>query len=169
MIKPAEFVRYVDTLPKDCIEVHTEDELRFHLPRIDQVKCPSCGSPCIEVHQYRAQTLQGLSNTKTRYVYNRRRYRCKDCRKTFAEPNPFLAERQRTIGNNLRQIRARKKITQGQMAEACGIPFYLYQRYEDDNGAEVPPTIVAMKIANYLGADVLEIWGDQLNVASGRA
>ena len=46
--------------------------------------------------------------------------------------------------------------------EAVGIPLYLYKRYEDDTDAEVPPTLVAMQIANYLGTDVLEIWGDQL-------
>ena len=37
MVKPAEFVGYVDTLPDDCIEARSEDEIRFHLPRVDQV------------------------------------------------------------------------------------------------------------------------------------
>ena len=162
MIKPAEFVGYVDTLPDDCIEARSEDEIRFHLPRVDQVKCPSCGSCHTEVHQYRTQTLRGIPNTTKRYVYNRRRYRCQDCGRTFVEASPFLAGGQRRIGNRLRQIRAQKKISQGQVIEAIGIPFYLYQRYEDDTNAEVPPTLVAMQIANYLGTDVLKIWGDQL-------
>ena len=43
MIKPAEFVSYVDSLPEECIEIRTEDEIRFHIPRVDDVKCPSCG------------------------------------------------------------------------------------------------------------------------------
>lgn len=50
--------------------------------------------------------------------------------------------------------------------EAVGIPLYLYKRYEDDTDAEVPSTLVAMQIANYLGADVLEIWGDQIGGGS---
>ena len=118
------------------------------------------------MHQYRLQTLQGIPNATKQYVYNRRRYRCQDCGRTFAEKNPFLAEWQRRIGNRLRQIRAQKKITQGQVIEAVGIPLYLYKRYEDDTEAEVPPTLVAMQIANYLGADVLEIWGDQIDGGS---
>ena len=166
MIKPAEFVSYVDSLPEECIEIRTEDEIRFHIPRVDDVKCPSCGSHHTDVHQYRLQTLQGIPNATKRYVYNRRRYRCQDCGRTFVENSPFLAERQRRIGNRLRQIRAQKKITQGQVMEAVGIPLYLYKRYEDDTDAEVPPTLVAMQIANYLGADVLEIWGDQIGGGS---
>mgnify|MGYP000847239235 FL=1 len=166
MIKPAEFVSYVDSLPEECIEIRTEDEIRFHIPRVDDVKCPSCGSHYTDVHQYRPQTLQGIPNATKRYVYNRRRYRCQDCGRTFVENSPFLAERQRRIGNRLRQIRAQKKITQGQVMEAVGIPLYLYKRYEDDTDAEVPPTLVAMQIANYLGADVLEIVGDQIGGGS---
>ena len=39
---------------------------------------------------------------------------------------------------------------------------HTYKSYEDDRAPVVPPTLVAMQIANYLGTDVLEIWGDQL-------
>ena len=41
------------------------------------------------------------------------------------------------------------------------MPLYLYRKYEDD--AEIPSLMVAMKIADYLDTDVMEIWGDQLN------
>jgi len=80
--------------------------------------------------------------------------------KTFAETNPFLGPRQRTIGNRLRQTRSRKKISQGQVVEACGVPLYLYRKYEDN--VEIPSLVVAMKIADYLDTDVMEIWGDQI-------
>ena len=162
MIKPTEFVNYVDRLPDDCVESVTDGEVHFHLPHPEHIICPFCRSSHIGVHQYRPQVLRGIPGATKRYVYNRRRYRCKDCGKTFAEESPFLASFQRRIGNRLRQIRAQKKITQGQVIEAVGIPLYLYKRYEDDTDAEVPPTLVAMQIANYLGADVLEIWGDQI-------
>ena len=65
----------------------------------------------VSIDKYYAQRLRGLPDSAGTYVYNRRRYRCKDCGKTFAESNSFLAPRQRTIGNRLRQIRAQKKIT----------------------------------------------------------
>ena len=69
---------------------------------------------------------------------------------------------QRRIGNRLRQIRAQKKLTQKQVVVAIGIPFHVDKKYEDDTDAEVPPTLIAMKIAEYLRTDVLEIWGEQL-------
>ncbi len=50
------------------------------------------------------------------------------------------------------------------MVEACGVPLYLYRKYEDN--AEIPSLMVAMKIADYLNTDVLELWGDQLSSAS---
>ena len=162
MMKPTEFVRYVDTLPDDCIEHRTDKEIRFHLPRGDNVCCPGCGSVRTYVQQYRPQNLHGIPNADKQYVYNRRRYRCQNCGKTFVERSPFLAGFQRRIGNRLRQIRAQKKITQRQVIEALNIPYHAYKSYEDDTAPVVPPTLVAMQIANYLGTDVLEIWGDQL-------
>ena len=156
-----DFISYVDALPADCIEVKEKDTTQFHLPRNNEIVCPTCGSHYVYIDHYRTQRLRGLPDTAGAYIYNRRRYRCTDCGKTFYEPNPFLCLHQRSIGNRLRQIRAQKKITQKQVMDACGIPLYLYKRYENDFHPEVPPTLVAMQIANYLGADVLEIWGRQ--------
>lgn len=161
MIKPTKFINYVDGLPEDCIEVRSEEAIRFHLPRT-HVECPFCSSHHIDVHQYRPQLLRGIPGTKRRYIYKRRRYRCQDCGRTFAEESPFLLYNQRRIGNRLRQIRAQKKLTQKQVVVAIGIPFHVYKKYEDDTDAEVPPTLIAMKIAEYLRTDVLEIWGDKL-------
>jgi hypothetical protein len=160
MMSVKAFLGYVASLPEDCIEVQTSEETRFHLPRKKEV-CPACGSDYMSVDSYYAQRLRGLPDSVGTYIYNRRRYRCNDCGKTFAEQNPFLASWQRTIGNRLRQIRAQKKITQGQVVKALNIPLYLYKKYEADD-AEVPPTLVAMQIADYLGTDVLDIWGDQI-------
>lgn len=157
-----DFISYVDALPADCIEVKEKDTTQFHLPRNNEIVCPTCGSHYVYIDHYRTQRLRGLPDTAGAYIYNRRRYRCTDCGKTFYEPNPFLCLHQRSIGNRLRQIRAQKKITQKQVMDACGIPLYLYKRYENDFHPEVPPPLVAMQIANYLGTDVLEIWGDQL-------
>ena len=123
MMKPTEFVRYVDTLPDDCIENRTDKEIRFHLPRGDNVCCPGCGSVHTYVQQYRPQNLHGIPNADKQYVYNRRRYRCQNCGKTFVERSPFLAGFQRRIGNRLRQIRAQKKITQRQVIKALNMKF----------------------------------------------
>ena len=162
MIKPTEFVNYVDRLPDDCVESMTDGEVHFHLPHPGHITCPFCSSTHIGVHQYRPQVLRGIPGATKRYVYNRRRYRCHDCGKTFVEESPFLASFQRRIGNRLRQIRARKKLSQREVIELIGIPFHLYVKYEDDVEPEIPSTLVAMKIAECLGTDVLDIWGDQL-------
>ncbi len=162
MIKPTEFVNYVDRLPDDCVESMTDGEVHFHLPHPGHITCPFCSSAHIGVHQYRPQVLRGIPGATKRYVYNRRRYRCHDCGKTFVEESPFLASFQRRIGNRLRQIRARKKLSQREVIESIGIPFHLYVKYEDDVEPEIPSTLVAMKIAECLGTDVLDIWGDQL-------
>ena len=160
MMRVEDFLKYVASLPSDCIEEKTADKTHFYLPRTD-VLCPYCESSYVNISGYHPQRLRGLPESVGTYIYKKRRYVCKDCGKTFSEKNPFLGRHQRTIGNQLRQIRARKKITQGQMVEACGIPLYLYKKYEDD--AEIPSLVVAMRIANYLDTDVMEIWGDQLN------
>lgn len=162
MIKPTEFVNYVDRLPDGCVESVTAGEVHFHLPHPGHIICPFCSSSRIGVHQYRPQVLRGIPGATKRYVYNRRRYRCHDCGKTFIEESPFLASFQRRIGNRLRQIRARKKLSQREVIESIGIPFHLYVKYEDDVEPEIPSTLVAMKIAECLGTDVLDIWGDQL-------
>ena len=162
MIKPTEFVNYVDRLPDGCVESVTDGEVHFHLPHPGHIICPFCSSSHIGVHQYRPQVLRGIPGATKRYVYNRRRYRCHDCGKTFVEESPFLASFQRRIGNRLRQIRARKKLSQREVIESIGIPFHLYVKYEDDVEPEIPSTLVAMKIAECLGTDVLDIWGDQL-------
>ena len=161
MMRIKDFLEYVSLLPEDCIEVKTPQEIQFHLPRKESVECPVCGSSYVSIDSYYPQRLRGLPAAAGTYIYKRRRYRCKDCGKTFAEPNPFIGSHQRTLGNRLRQIRAQKKITQGKVVEACGVPLYLYRKYEDD--AEIPSLVVAMKIADYLDTDVMEIWGDQLN------
>ena len=83
MIKPTEFVNYVDRLPDDCVESITDGEVHFHLPHPGHVTCPFCSSSHIGVHQYRPQVLRGIPGATKRYVYNRRRYRCHDCGKTF--------------------------------------------------------------------------------------
>ena len=160
LMRVKDFLEYVASLPEDCIEVKTNKRTQFHLPRQESVVCPHCGSHYVDVDSYHAQRLRGIPDSAGIYVYKRRRYRCKDCMKTFAETNPFLGHRQRTIGNRLRQTRSKKKLSQGQVVEACGVPLYLYRKYEDD--AEIPSLVVAMKIADYLDTDVMEIWGDQL-------
>jgi len=153
------FMDYIDNLPKDCIEMKTDQKIQFHLPKEKQI-CPSCGSAHVLVNNYHCQTLQKL-NTDVTYVYNHRRYRCADCGKTFTESAPFIAPYQRTLANPLRQARARKKLTQNQVIEACGIPYHVYKAYEAAN-ATIPPLLTALKIARFLDVDVQDIWGDAI-------
>lgn len=153
------FMDYIDNLPRNCIEIKTEQKIQFHLPKEKQI-CPSCGSAHVLVNDYRCQTLRKL-NLKVEYIYNRRRYRCAVCGKTFAEDAPFIAPYQRTPANPLRQARGRKKLTQRQVIEACGIPHHIYKDYEAAD-AKIPPLLTALKIARFLGIDVQDIWGDSV-------
>ena len=132
------FMTYIKNLPKDCIEINTEKKIQFHLPKGKQI-CPACGSAHVLVNDYRCQTLQIL-NTDVAYVYNRRRYRCADCGKTFTESAPFIAPYQRTVANPLRHV---------------------YKTYEAAD-AKIPPLLTALKIARFLGVDVQDVWGDSV-------
>ena len=68
-----DFISYVDALPADCIEVKEKDTTQFHLPRNNEIVCPTCGSHYVYIDHYRTQRLRGLPDTAGAYIYNRRR------------------------------------------------------------------------------------------------
>ena len=67
-----DFISYVDALPADCIEVKEKDTTQFHLPRNNEIVCPTCGSHYVYIDHYRTQRLRGLPDTAGAYIYNRR-------------------------------------------------------------------------------------------------
>lgn len=150
-----ELVAFVGNLPKDCIESKTDEEIVFHLPRKNQ-NCPHCGSSHTNPNEY--TTIRLITETDTAYVYRKRRMLCEDCRRTFVEDNPILARYQNTSKNRLRQIRARKKLSQGVVCQQAGIPWHLYKAYERAENPTLPDLATAERIARVLGVAVDEIW-----------
>lgn len=156
-----EFRAYVDNLPPDCVEVSDGvTVIEFKMPEHEQ-SCPYCGSSNLWIDKYRKQTLKGFEDSSTTYIYKRRRYYCPNCKKTFAEEAPFVGRQQQTITNKLRAFRAKKHLSQRQVAEGVGVPFRVYQEYEAAAMESFPPLDVALRISQYLGAEVSELWGTQ--------
>lgn len=76
----------------DVVEVDSILEVRICLT--DQYPvCPLCGG-CTKIKKYKKRIYNNLSIAGKQSVitWNRRRYICKDCQKTFSEHNPFGPE-----------------------------------------------------------------------------
>lgn len=72
---------------------NNEDELHIfcELPRKAHL-CPQCGNLTDHVHDYRMQKIKDIPFGRTTYLHLRkRRYRCPECGKRFAEENPLSA------------------------------------------------------------------------------
>lgn len=151
-----ELVEFINHLPKDCIESKTEERMVFHLPRNRQ-PCPHCGSVDTHPHGYTLIKLTGIRLNST-FVYRKRRLLCAICGRSFMEDSPILARYQNTSKNKLRQIRGRKKLSQGAVCKQTGIPLYLYKDYEKAENPILPSLPVAEKIASALGVTVDKIW-----------
>ncbi|MCD8384575.1 MAG: ISL3 family transposase [Clostridiales bacterium] len=71
---------------------NTADALHIYLelPRKAHT-CPCCSAATNQVHDYRMQTIKDIPLGRTTYLHLRkRRYRCPECGKRFAEDNAFL-------------------------------------------------------------------------------
>lgn len=58
--------------------------------------------------------------------------------------------------NHLKVKRKSLNLTQKQVAEKVGIPWQVYQRYE--NGSRLPNVVLAIKIAKAFGTCVEALW-----------
>ena len=159
-----DFNTFVQKLPDKCKEFFKEDCCRFTLPKKIHT-CPACGSQHTCVDKYRDQALKGIANTKLRYIYHARRYRCSDCGKTFAEENPFIGRTQRKLGSPLKSLRGNKKISIAKMTRLLGVPQYIYQDMEKPDPLLPPSMEIAEKTAQILSVSIEEIWGDRQKLA----
>ena len=60
--------------------------------------------------------------------------------------------------NNLKEIREELEITQAEVAKEAGVSLRVYQEYEYGNS--IPNVVTAIKIANALVSNVINIWYD---------
>ena len=61
---------------------------------------------------------------------------------------------------NLRRIRTEKGFTIKYVADSLKIPRLSYERYE--RGEQIPNALRAIRIADFLGADIRTLWEDEL-------
>lgn len=150
-----DFVAYIQSLPPNCIEKESNENVRFHLPDKGQ-KCPHCGKSNFYTNSYYTIKLGQIGDKS--YFYRRRQLFCKDCHRTFVEDSPFLAPYQRTIKNKLRQMRGRKRLSQEDVYGKVGIPIHIYKTYEAAKNPAIPSLPEAMAIAKILNVSVDELW-----------
>lgn len=63
------------------------------------------------------------------------------------------------LGDNIRMYRERKKLSQAELAEYCGVTSSMVSQYET-NG-KIPNFILGMKIAKFLGVTAEELMGSE--------
>lgn len=70
---------------KDVVEIYVEMPVKPHI-------CPKCGAETTKIHDYRPQTIKDIPIyfKPTNLIYNKRRYECKCCSKSFYEDNPII-------------------------------------------------------------------------------
>ncbi|MBR3305166.1 MAG: transposase, partial [Christensenellaceae bacterium] len=90
---------------KKVINVYGEIHIYFRLKQEEMI-CPKCGSKVNHVHDYREQQLKDeeISGQKTILHYNKRRYRCPECGKRFAEENEIAGRYQRITRRLMKRI-----------------------------------------------------------------
>ena len=90
---------------KKVINVLGEIHIYFRLKQEEMI-CPRCGSKVNHVHDYREQQLKDeeITGQKTILHYNKRRYRCPECGKRFAEENEIAGRYQRITRRLMKRI-----------------------------------------------------------------
>lgn len=75
---------------KDVVKIYIE------LPKAEQT-CPHCGFKTTKIHDYYSQPIKDIPIyfKPTILIYNKRRYECKNCRKSFYEDNSIISKYQR--------------------------------------------------------------------------
>lgn len=97
---------------------HQKEEVKIYieLPVIEH-ECPNCGEKTTKIHDYYLQTITDIPIyfKPTKLVYNKRRYECKNCHKSFFENNSivnkFARKTRRLSGFIVEQLRELQSIS----------------------------------------------------------
>ena len=90
----AEFLDIDAAEVEDAVTASTPEGTAVHIRLIPQGReCPRCGSENAEAKGRVAKKLRHslFLSRPTLFVYMQRKYRCRECGRTFYEPNPFAA------------------------------------------------------------------------------
>ncbi len=115
---------------KDIFDIEIQslgnESFVFITLRSKEVVCPACKTTTSKIHDYRERTINHpiFSTNKTTFIYNQRRYVCRECGKRFSELNPFTSPGRRI--SKLTIIRVMQalenpKVTYDMAAKASGL------------------------------------------------
>ena len=89
---PQDFTTFMLSLPSECKDFSQKGVILFTIP-VSPHACPRCHELTSRVHDYRRQPLKTslALHTGKQIIYQKRRYRCPECKKVFSENHPFIA------------------------------------------------------------------------------
>ena len=118
-----------DVIVKNIKNLKEKAEIYIELP-VKEHLCPYCGAETTKIHDYRTQIITDIpvyfKNTKL--IYNKRRYECKLCHKSFYENNSIVNKysRKSTRLTEFVVDQLRKLSSCSDIANMCGIsPGYI--------------------------------------------
>ena len=121
--------------------------------------CIHCGAASFVRYGHREQLIHDLPSHGKRVgiSIDTRRYRCKDCRKTFYEPLPAVDEKRRMttrLVNWLGEHSARK--TFAQLAEETGVSNMTVKAVFDDHSAKLG-AVLKIETPQFMGIDEIHL------------
>jgi transposase len=80
-----------DVIVKNIKNLKEKVEIYIELPVVEHL-CPHCGAETTKIHDYRPQPIVDIPIyfKPTKIIYNKRRYECKNCCKSFYENNSIV-------------------------------------------------------------------------------
>ena len=102
---PQDFTTFMLSLPSECKDFSQKGVILFTIP-VSPHACPRCHELTSRVHDYRCQPIKTCLTLHTRkqIIYQKRRYRCPECKKVFSENHPFIARYSRIPYSDIAEI-----------------------------------------------------------------
>ena len=102
---PQDFTTFMLSLPSECKDFSQKGVILFTIP-VSPHACPRCHELTSRVHDYRCQPIKTCLTLHTRkqIIYQKRRYRCPECKKVFSENHPFIARYSRIPYSDIAEV-----------------------------------------------------------------
>lgn len=102
---PQDFTTFMLSLPSECKDFSQKGVILFTIP-VSPHACPRCHELTSRVHDYRCQPLKTslTLHTGKQIIYQKRRYRCPECKKVFSENHPFIARYSRIPYSDIAEV-----------------------------------------------------------------
>ena len=102
---PQDFTTFMLSLPSECKDFSQKGVILFTIP-VSPHACPRCHELTSRVHDYHCQPLKTslTLHTGKQIIYQKRRYRCPECKKVFSENHPFIARYYRIPYSDIAEV-----------------------------------------------------------------